>query len=72
MFAIAIKLSLVNGFGGYIYFEAKNMDLVNHYTKMLGASRLPTRFHVFRMEVLEEEAQKVIEEYTLEGDLDAE
>jgi hypothetical protein len=72
LFAIAVKLSLANGFGGYVYFEAKNIELVNHYSKMLGASRLPTRFHEYRMEILEENAQKIIEEYTLEGDLNVE
>ena len=69
LFAIAIKLSMVNGFDGYIFFEAKNLELVQHYIEMLGATRLPTRFHEYRMEVSEEQAQKIIEEYTLEGDL---
>ena len=72
LFAIAMKLSFANGFEGYIYFDAKNMELVNHYAKMLGATRLPTRIHDYRMEVLEEEAQKIIEKYTLEGDLNVE
>lgn len=70
LFAIAIKLSVVNGFDGYIFFEAKNMELVKHYSDMLGAERVPTRIHTYRMEVSEENAQKIIEEYTLEGDLD--
>jgi len=70
LFAIAIKLSIVNGFDGYIFFEAKNMELVQHYSKMLGATRLPTRYHDYRMEVLEEQAHTIIDEYTLEGDLD--
>jgi hypothetical protein len=69
LFAIAMKLSMVNGFGGYVFFEAKNMKLVDHYSDMLGATRVPTRIHEYRMEVLEEVAQSVIEKYTLEGDL---
>ena len=69
LFAIAMKLSLVNGFGGYIYFDAKNMELVKHYEDILGASRVLTRIHEYRMEVFEEDAEKVIDEYTLEGDL---
>jgi len=72
LFAIAIKLSIVNGFNGYIFFEAKNLELVQHYSEMLGASRLPTRIHEYRMEVLEEQACKIIDEYTLEGDLNVE
>lgn len=72
LFAIAIKLSIVNGFDGYVFFEAKNMELVEHYTAMLGASRVPTRLHEYRMEILEGNAHKIIDEYTLEGDLNVE
>jgi hypothetical protein len=45
------------------------LDLVKHYSDMLGATRVPSRVHEYRMEVLEERAHKVIDEYTLEGDL---
>ena len=69
LFAIAMKLSIVNKFGGYIYFDAKNTELVKHYSDTLGATIVGTRFHEYRMEVLEEDAQAVIEKYTLEGDL---
>jgi len=64
-----MKLSMANGFAGYVFFEAKNMELVKLYIDMLGASRVPTRIHDYRMEVLEEVAQSVMEKYTLEGDL---
>ena len=69
LFAIAIKLSNKNGFGGFIYFDAKNMDLVKHYTKTLGAL-LTGGIHEYRMIVEEEQAQTIIEKYTLEGDLE--
>jgi hypothetical protein len=69
LFAIAIKLSIANGFGGYIFMEAKNPELVKHYEEMLGARRVLTRFHEYRLEVSEDNAQKTIEKYTLEGDL---
>ena len=69
LFAIAIKLSMANGFGGFIYMDAKNSDLVQHYNEILGASIAPTRYHEYRLEVLEQAAQGVIEKYTLEGDL---
>jgi len=72
LFAIAIKLSLELGFGGFIYMNAKNPDLVNHYIETLGAKHVKTRYHEFRMVVLEEDAQKVVEKYTLEGDLNVE
>ena len=69
LFAIAIKLSLAMGFGGYVYFEAKNPELAKHYTNSFGAMLLRTRIHEYRMEIDEECAQKLIAKYTLEGDL---
>ena len=33
LFAIAIKLSNAMGFNGYVFFDAKNMKLVDHYAK---------------------------------------
>ena len=72
LFAIAIKLSVVNGLGGYVFFEAKNNELANHYSDTLGATRIPSRIHSYRMEILEEVAMKLIEQYTLEGNLNVE
>lgn len=69
LFAIAIKLSLAMGFGGYVYFEAKNSELAEHYTNSMGARLLRTRIHEYRMEIDEDSAHKLIEKYTLEGDL---
>ena len=69
LFAIAIKLSLANGFGGYIFFDAKNQELANHYSKSFGAQLLTIRLHAYRMFIDEEAAQQLIEKYTLEGDL---
>jgi hypothetical protein len=69
LFAIAIKLSLALGFGGYVYMDAKNLELVEHYSEKLGAERVNARIHEYRMEISEENAQKIIEQYTLEGDL---
>jgi hypothetical protein len=72
LFAIAIKLSFALGFGGFIYMDAKNMELVKHYHEKLGAERIYSRVHAYRMEISEENAQKVLEKYTLEGDLNVE
>ena len=72
LFAIAIKLSVVNGFGGYIFFDAKNTELVEHYSSSIGAAMVNTRFHEYRMEISEYNARKVIDAYTLEGDLNVE
>jgi len=69
LFAIAIKLSNAMGFGGYVFFDAKNMNLVNHYADKFGANRVMARIHVYRMEIDEGNAQKLLEKYSLEGDL---
>jgi len=70
LFAIAIKLSLVNGFGGYVFFDAKNLELVNHYKEIFHAESVSTRYHDYRLEISEYYAQEIIDQYTLEGDLD--
>ena len=70
LFAIAMKLSAFNNFGGYIYMDAKNSELANHYCKMLGAEIVPTHYHEHRLDVSEINASKIIKKYTLEGDLD--
>jgi len=69
LFAIAMKLSTALGFGGYIFFDAKNMELIKHYIDMLGANRLYSPTHEYRMEVQEENASKIISKYAMEGDL---
>jgi hypothetical protein len=70
LFAIAMRLSMALGFGGYIFFDAKNMELVKHYTDMLGANRVYSSVHEYRMEVQEECAAEILNLYTMEGDLD--
>jgi len=40
-------------------------------TNMTGATRIPSRIHEYRMEILEETAMNVIDAYTLEDDLNA-
>ena len=69
LFAIAIKLSQANGFNGYVFFDAKNAELVKHYTDSFGARLLSTRFHEYRMEISETQSLKLLQKYTLEGDL---
>jgi len=69
LFAIAIKLSLAVDCGGYVFFDAKNNELVEHYKNTFGANLLGARIHKFRMEIDVEAAQKLIEIYTLDGDL---
>ena len=70
LFAIAVKLSYSMGFGGYVFFDTKNEELVKHYSEKLGANRVLTRIHEYRMEIDEYNAVKLLENYTLEGNLD--
>jgi hypothetical protein len=69
LFAIAVKLSIAVDCGGYVFFDAKNLELVEHYTEKFGANLLGARIHEYRMEIEVDAAQKLIEKYTLEGDL---
>lgn len=65
LFAIAAKKSMEAGFGGFIYFEAKNMELVRHYQEKFGAY-LIGRPHEYSMVIDENAAQTLLGAYTLE------
>ena len=68
LFAIAAQKSLEAGYGGFIYFEAKNRDLVEHYREKFGAQLIRMR-HKYSMIIDEESAQALLDAYTLgEGD----
>lgn len=64
LFAIAARRSLDLGYGGFIYFEAKNAKLVEHYSEKFGA-RLIGRPHQYSMIIDEEAAGRLLETYTL-------
>ncbi len=65
LFAIAAKKSADAGYGGFIFFEAKNMDLVKHYTEKFGAHLLGMP-HPYSMIIDEEAAMKLLSSYTLD------
>lgn len=65
LFAIAIKKSTERGYGGFVFMDAKNMDLVRHYKETLGAVHIGG-VHPYRMFIDEDNAQKVLDYYTLE------
>ena len=65
LFAIAADISYEKGYGGFIFMDAKNTELVEHYSKTLGAVLLG-RPHPYRMFVDEENAMKLLNTYTLE------
>ncbi len=67
LYAIAAQKSVEAGYGGFLFMDAKNMELVEHYEKTLGAVLLG-RPHPYRMFIDEETAHKLLEIYTLEGE----
>lgn len=64
LYAIAVQKSLESGYGGFVFMDAKNEELVEHYKKTLGAVLLG-RPHQYRMIIDEENAKKLIDIYTL-------
>ena len=67
LFAIAVKESVACGYGGYVFMDAKNAELVEHYKQTLGALLLG-RPHPYRMIIDEENAVKLLNIYTLKGE----
>ena len=65
LFAIAAKISYDKGYGGFLFMDAKNTELVEHYRNTLGAV-LIGRPHPYRMIVDEENAIKLLNTYTFE------
>lgn len=67
LFAIAVQKSVDCGYGGYVFMDAKNAELVEHYKKTLGAQFLG-RPHPYRMIIDEENAMRLLNIYTLKGE----
>lgn len=65
LFAVAVQKSLDAGYGGFIYFEAKNTELVAHYKGKFGAQWIG-RPHQYSMIIDEDAAQILIRAYTLD------
>jgi len=69
LFAIAAKQSINYGYGGFLFLDAKNIELVNHYRKTLNAVFIGSKLHAgkyYRMYVDEIDARKLLEIYTLQ------
>lgn len=64
LFAIAAQKSNEAGYGGFLYFEAMNQELVRHYETMLGAV-LYAMPHPYSMVLEEVPAQKLLAQYTM-------
>ena len=65
LFAVAAKRSMDLGYGGFLFMDAKNMKLVEHYRNTLGAVFIGMP-HKYRMAIDENTAQKLILKYTLQ------
>lgn len=65
LFAIAAQVSVEKGYGGFVFMDAKNSELVKHYSQTLGAVLLG-RPHPYRMLIDEETAAKLLDIYNFE------
>ena len=67
LFAIAAHRSMELGYGGFMYMDAKNLRLVSHYAKTLGAVFIGSP-HPYRMAIDEIAAKKLIDFYNFRRD----
>lgn len=67
LFAIAVQRSYELEFDGFVYLDAKNIELVKHYKKLLGAI-LIGHPHPYRMIIDEEAALKLKQVYNFRRD----
>lgn len=64
LFAIAAQYSKGLGYGGFVFMDAKNVELVKHYQNNLGAKLLGMP-HEYRMFIDEDTAENLLRIYTL-------
>ncbi len=64
LFAIAAQRSKDLGYGGFVFMDAKNTELVQHYKNSMGAKLLGIP-HPYRMFIDEDAAEKLLNIYTL-------
>lgn len=65
LFAVAAQKSMDWGYGGFLFLDAKNMELVEHYRKAFGAVHIGGP-HPYRMLIDEDAARQLLNAYTLE------
>lgn len=64
LFAIVAQYSKELGYGGFVFMDAKNIGLVEHYRNTLGAQLLGIP-HQYRMFIDEDTAEDLLKIYTL-------
>lgn len=67
LFAIAANESVKKGYGGFLFLDAKNKELVEYYSEKFGAT-LVGMPHPYRMFIDEENAANLLKIYTLKGE----
>ena len=66
LFAIASELSFKHGYGGYVYGDASNADILQYYIEKFDAVPLNTRDGKYRFMIEGENTQKLMEVYHYE------
>jgi len=64
LFAIAAELSVKMGFEGYLYGEAMDEEILQHYIREFGAERLPRVIHPYAMMIRGENTARIREVYS--------
>ena len=67
LFAIAAIESVKHGYDGYLFLDAKNVQLVEYYKQKFGATLMGIP-HPYRMYIDERSAHKLIQIYTMKGE----
>lgn len=67
LFAIAANESVNKGYGGFLFLDAKNIELVQYYHDKFGAT-LVGMPHPYRMFIDENNARNLLEIYELKGE----
>lgn len=67
LFALAANESLNKGYGGFLFLDAKNIELVDYYHEKFGATLLGMP-HPYRMFIDEDNAARLLDIYTLKGE----
>ena len=65
LFAIAGKYSMDLGYGGFVYGEALNVDIMNYYIREFGAISFPygENYHPYKFAVSEQVMKMIVKEY---------
>lgn len=66
LFAIAAELSFKHGYEGYVFGDAVNKEVLQHYIENLGAAQIYSRSGLNRFMIEGENTQKLMEVYNYE------